>query len=177
MFCTECGAQINYGAKFCGKCGTSLSDIEEQNLSEEDGAEQIIESWERGSNKRGHDAGLNRSRKQATYRSRNQASHENNNLDSSLIKAFKRRQKDSWGKALLHWIPFFGILYAIYYIFSRRTITPSTYSFIWIFLFAMSIPLNIDFIPFLLWLMYPFVVKKGISQAREYGKFRLKKMI
>ena len=176
MFCTECGAQINYGGKFCGKCGTSLSDIEEQNLSEEDLEEQIIESWERDSNKRGHDAGLNRSRKQATYRSSHQASHENNNLDSSLIKAFKRRQKDSWGKALLHWIPLFGILYAIYYIFSRRTITPSTYSFIWIFLIFLSKNV-VSFMPYLLFLIYPFVVKKGISQAREYGKLRLKKMI
>ena len=29
MFCTECGAEIKSGAKFCGKCGTAIS-IEEQ---------------------------------------------------------------------------------------------------------------------------------------------------
>ena len=29
MFCTECGAKLNSGAKFCGKCGTAIS-LEEQ---------------------------------------------------------------------------------------------------------------------------------------------------
>ena len=29
MFCTECGAKLNSGAKFCGRCGTAIS-LEEQ---------------------------------------------------------------------------------------------------------------------------------------------------
>ena len=103
--------------------------------------------------------------------------------ESGLIKAFKRRQKDTgWGYAMAHLVPFVGIYYAI----NRRTITPFLFSFLGAIaigftygvLFAIINPnydeQELETSGTLIGLVTtPILTKQGMEKARRYAKKRL----
>ena len=99
--------------------------------------------------------------------------------------AFEKRLGDSWGKALLHLVPLYWLLYAV----DRKTITPMLYSWLYSFIlfFAGSLAISSldtsnpegmseaqsrDF-SIALYLLSPLGVYRGIRQSREYAKLRL----
>jgi hypothetical protein len=103
--------------------------------------------------------------------------------------AFEARQKDSWGKAILHLIPLYWIIYA----FDRKTITPFVFSLIYqtffyvVILFFLNTispttvkspsgaedDLNSGAATFLSWVLSPFGVYHGIRRAKAYAQRRL----
>ena len=98
-------------------------------------------------------------------------------------EGFRNRQKDTgWGYAIAHLLPFVFIYYAL----TRRTITPLLYAvlgniavgFCYGFIYAFVNPnyeeKNLEDSATLLGLvMSPILTKKGIDQARMYGKYEL----
>ncbi len=104
-------------------------------------------------------------------------------LEAQKVKAFQHRQRDTgWGYAFAHLIPFVGLWYA----FDRYTITPFLYSAVGSFAISSVVGLvmiganpqtsqkEADGIGYLTCIITsPFLVKKGIERAREYGKLKL----
>ena len=91
MFCTECGAEINPRARFCGKCGSPVMDsLEEENGDAIQNSRPAKSESPSDWNNEKYDSGVERSR-----RSDQRFTPEISANDSGLIKAFKRRQKDS----------------------------------------------------------------------------------
>ncbi len=99
------------------------------------------------------------------------------------IEGLSNRQKDTgWGYACAHLIPFVWIYYAI----TRRTITPFLYQIGGTFIVGFSIGVVSSIVnPYVLEdtveglaslggaVATPFLAKKGIDQARKYGKKQL----
>ena len=74
MFCTECGATLNSGAKFCGKCGTaiSLEEQEENNDLNQKNQQNISAPSSTRLNDQGkYDPGLASSRQGEAYKQKN----------------------------------------------------------------------------------------------------------
>ncbi len=102
---------------------------------------------------------------------------------TTKTEGWSNRQKDTgWGYAFAHWIPFVWIYYAI----TRRTITPFLYQLGGAFIVGFSIGFvagivnpNVedDSVEGLAGLggvvATPFLTKKGIDQARKFGKKQL----
>tara|TARA_Y100001968_G_C19058816_1_gene572732 strand:- start:47 stop:367 length:321 start_codon:yes stop_codon:yes gene_type:complete len=102
---------------------------------------------------------------------------------TTKIEGFSNRQKDTgWGYALAHLIPFVWIYYAI----TRRTITPFLYQIGGAFIVGFSIGavsaivnpnIEEDTLEGLGGLgglvATPFLAKKGIDEARKFGKMQL----
>ena len=179
-----------------------LEIIKEYNNISNQWDEAIIKSWEKDSNQRKYDPGLERSRRnnyaKSLERNSNQSGYDpglerssrnnkSSSKDSGLIRAFKRRQRDtSWGYAFACVIiPFVGIHYSI----SRRTITP----FLNVVLGSLILGFSIGIVAavadpdmdedalgglgtFAGLISGPFLCKKGIDDARKYAKNRLEKM-
>ena len=175
MFCTECGAEIKSGGKFCGKCGIAIS-FGEDNFA----LNQTSQTNESSSYSAGHD----QQRKYDYELDRNLVSDQKSTPESNnngLIQAFKRRQKDTgWGWALAHAIPFANSVVAIFYAISRRTITPLliylTSCFaagVVIAIFSYELSQDDGFATLIVLLLAPFTIKIGISKARRYAKKRL----
>jgi len=104
------------------------------------------------------------------------------NLSSDLRLAFEARQEDTgWGRACAHWIPFYGLYYAM----QRRTITPYALGFgghlvtgfILSFLVALSNPQvtekELQSLGTLSLLTMPVWVKMGIDSSRKQGAKKL----
>ncbi len=107
-------------------------------------------------------------------------------LSNTKRRAYELRQKDTgWGRAIAHFIPFYGLYYAI----SRRTITPFFYAFgitlititiIIESLNLLSLELTTEWAEGVAGLMeLPAVtaqtigVKLGINKARKYARIIL----
>ena len=103
--------------------------------------------------------------------------------ESGLIKAFKRRQKDTgWGYAMAHLVPFVGIYYAI----NRRTITPFLFSFLGAIAIGFTYGVLLVIIDpnyeeqevetadtLIALVTIPILNKLGMEKARRYAKKRL----
>ncbi len=104
------------------------------------------------------------------------------NLPDSVRKSFEARQEDTgWGRAFAHWIPFYGLYYAI----NRRTITPWAFAFggnvvtafTLGFLVALANPQvtekQLENMGSLSLLAMPVWVKMGINSSRKQGAKKL----
>jgi len=105
-------------------------------------------------------------------------------LSREKTKSFQLRQRDQgWGYAFAWLVPFCGL----YYCCTRRTITPFLYTLIGNFLAGIILgnviylsnpdadPKSVEGLGAFVGLVAtPLLAKKGISQAREYGKRQLK---
>ena len=102
---------------------------------------------------------------------------------ATKLEGFQNRQKDvGWGYAIAHIIPFVGIYYAI----TRRTITPLLFAFLGNFAIGFTYGLIVAIInpnydekklensATLIGLITgPILAKKGIDNARKYGKEKI----
>jgi len=104
------------------------------------------------------------------------------NLPDDARLAFEARQEDiGWGRAFAHWIPFYGLYYAI----NRRTITPWAFAFagnvVTAFTLGFFVALanpqvtekQLDNLGSLSLLAMPVWVKMGINSSRKQGAKKL----
>ena len=153
--CLECGQKISDKAKNCPKCGWEV--VAENTV---DFYGNKIELKENVNNS------VKENKKTSSYKSKSSKTYKS--IKPGLVKAYKLRQKDNgWGYAVAHLLPLVGIYYAI----SRKTITPLAYDFIPTFILILLLGDNGLTISFF---FTPFVVKYGISNAREFAKKKLK---